>query len=469
MRRFPLLVVLGGLGSVFAAPFAHAETPSEIPKFDLTEMPRGTYIWADPDLIENQPPPDATSHNSNIIYLNGCFSSDSCVIRRGTESSINNRSSIVPSGTWTVPPFDAGTVAWDAVVNCVKTTYAAFNIVVTDQDPSPAPHFEAIVAGRPGDVGMGGGIGGVAPFSCGVINNAITFSFAEIYGGFVPQICWTVAQETAHAFGLEHEFLCADPMTYLGQCGASKSFQDVNADCGEFQASTCQCSGGKQNSVSKLSGHFGPSTPTPPTVSITEPVANAQVPRGFAIRADAMDDLAIARVELYINGQFIFEVTTQPYVFNAPMSLSDGVLNVEVRAFDTFDNTASAQVQVTQGEPCGSSSDCLNESEVCVSGRCVPGPSVAGGLGQPCTTDMDCFSGLCANGEDQARCVEICTDTNCPKNFGCISAGELNVCWWGADDKGCSVASHGRDEAPLLPLAFGILGFVFVMANRKRR
>src|SRR6185503_16308159 len=98
--------------------------------------------------------------------------------------------------------------------------------------------------------------GGVSPFSCGVINNAITFSFANIYQGYIPEICWTVAQESAHAFGLDHEYLCEDPMTYRYDCDDRKWFRDVDAPCGEYGGRECSCGGQTQNSFASIRAEF---------------------------------------------------------------------------------------------------------------------------------------------------------------------------------------------------------------------
>jgi hypothetical protein len=84
--------------------------------------------------------------------------------------------------------------------------------------------------------------------------------------------CEVVAHELGHAFGLEHEYLCKDPMTYLEGCG-HKTFQDVAAPCGEDEPRACS-GGGKQNSVQHLTQVLGlasdqpniddpPSPPTP--------------------------------------------------------------------------------------------------------------------------------------------------------------------------------------------------------------
>jgi hypothetical protein len=127
---------------------------------------------------------------------------------------------------------------------------------VTDEDPGDAPHFESIVAGYAEDIGAGGA-GGIAPFSCGVWGNSINFTFAETLGGNAQVLCEVVAQESGHVMGLEHAYLCEDPMTYLEGCGP-KTFQDIDAQCGEFSVSPCGCGNETQNSVQHLLGIFGP-------------------------------------------------------------------------------------------------------------------------------------------------------------------------------------------------------------------
>ena len=79
-------------------------------------------------------------------------------------------------------------------------------------------------------------------------------------------ICWTAAQETAHALGLDHEYVfsdgtsaCNDPMTYRMDCGGQKFFRNKAAQCGEVGVRTCRC-GGSQNSHVKIRGVFGDGT-----------------------------------------------------------------------------------------------------------------------------------------------------------------------------------------------------------------
>ncbi len=57
--------------------------------------------------------------------------------------------------------------------------------------------------------------------------------------------------EIAHAYGLDHEYLCKDVMTYLRGCG-SKSFVDAEAPCGESKKRHCEGGSPTQNSFKRL-------------------------------------------------------------------------------------------------------------------------------------------------------------------------------------------------------------------------
>jgi MYXO-CTERM domain-containing protein len=155
-------------------------------------------------------------------------------------------------------------------VACVRDQYSRFDLNVVDQDPGEAAHFEAIVAGYPEDIGEGGGVGGIAPFTCnGVWENSINFTFAASLGGNAQVLCEVIAQESGHVMGLEHAYLCEDPMTYLDGCGP-KTFQDIDAECGELSVRPCECGNATQNSVQHLLGLFGPGNiPATANIEIT--------------------------------------------------------------------------------------------------------------------------------------------------------------------------------------------------------
>jgi hypothetical protein len=413
---------------------------------------------------------------SRIIYLNRC--AGGCEVRRGFESSINNTSEIIELSIANIPEFPYSDAVWDQVVQCVRDTYAPFNISITDQDPGNVPHWENIVAGSPGDVGMQQGVGGVSPYdfnACSILENTITFTFAEVWGPDVTNLCWTAAQETAHSFGLDHEFLSTDPMTYLEGSGTVKRFQDVDAQCGEYEARDCYCPWNLQNSVEILNQIFGPSVPTPPDVTITEPSFGANVTPSFVIRAQIEDANGIARAQLEIDGNAVgVPVTSAPWVFNAS-NLTEGTHRISVVATDNQGTEGSASAYVVVGPPCETPGDCTMQGDnlTCVDGRCVPGEGADGGLGDTCEDGGDCLSGQCASNGDgtEKYCIEFCEPGNngCPGDFGCKDLGNgQGVCWPGAGDGGGCLDAGKGSGVPTLPIGIGLaLGALFFRRRRR--
>jgi hypothetical protein len=337
-----------------------------------------------------------------------------------------------------------------------------------------------MTSGQPSEVGMGANVGGVAPFNCGFIPTAIVYDF-DVWGNpdtdptAVRGICETAAQETAHAYGLDHEYYCPDPMTYLFNCG-DKEFRDYDASCGEYSARTCMCGGSTQNSYQRILAEFGARPSVPPMVAITSPMDGATVQKNFIISVNASDDIAVDHVELWIDGAMIGADAIPDYAFVAPDSLSAGQHSIVARAVDNAGLLAdSTAVTVNLKGPCASNSDC-NMSEVCqADGSCIPGPTATGGLGSTCTANSDCISMMCDSDGMSMKCTIGCdaTDpTSCPDGFQCTSS----VCWPGGPNGnnggasgGCSVnGSHGGAMS-LVWFGFGFVGIVIVLRRRRRR
>ncbi len=424
--------------------------------------PQPTYRFIDPGLpsLEGD---GVSAAVSNVIYLNNCQPSG-CQVMPGTDNAMANRSS-VPDEASLVQPFRHSDAMWRDVVECVKQTYAPFAVQIVTDRPTSGNYHMAIVAGSPGNVGMGQGVGGVSPFSCDYIPNAISYSFANIYGS-VDDICWTVAQETAHSWGLDHKFDNKDPMTYLQSGPSRKTFQNASGPCGEFQARSCSCGGSQMNSFQMILSTFGSSVPTPPMVTFTAPRNGDVVDPGFPIRADIRDDVGLSKVEMRINNQLLSTLTAPPYVWNAPATLGQGNHLIKITAYDVGGTPADQTITVTIGSPCKVAADCSESGDVCLGGRCVAGPTVTGGLGKVCTGNTDCASGQCGTDTGgNSYCVEGCDVANdaCPTNFACVAAGNGGICWPAEEDTGCSAG--GARGGSLLGLALGAL----LIGRRRRR
>jgi MYXO-CTERM domain-containing protein len=120
---------------------------------------------------------------------------------------------------------------------------------------------------------------------------------------------------------------------------------------------------------------------------------------------------------------------------------------------------------------CTANTDCTTAGDVCVGGHCVPGPSMPGGLGSPCTGNADCASGQCASdGKGHEYCVEACDPAmaQCPSGFSCqaTSTGATSgVCWPGAEHGGGGCSAGSGAGAPLL----FVLGLAGMLITRRRR
>src|SRR4051812_27425506 len=159
--------------------------------------PRAALMWESID-------PAAVSGgiNTHTIYVHRCVGSD-CTVAQGTTNATATpvRSSL---GHGVLTAFSQGDATWNAIMECMRDVYAPFNVQVTDRSPGSDPHFEIMVGGRPEEIGLATGIGGVSPFSCQpYIPNSVVFVF-DVWGNDPEELCATAAQEVAHSFSLDH-------------------------------------------------------------------------------------------------------------------------------------------------------------------------------------------------------------------------------------------------------------------------
>lgn len=322
-------VIPSAIAAFLFATNASASTPN------LTS----SYRFVSPDKSASPVALASGSGEEAIIYLNR----DGGLYLPGSNDSRLNTSSLI-DGPSIVFPYTASSSQWNDVVSCVEDQFEGFRVRITDDDPGIVPHYEAVVAGRPADIGQDDTIGGLSPFrlDCGAIDNSVVFVFAELFGDQTDRLCEVIAQEVAHSFGLDHQMNCDDPMSYLGDCGA-KRFRNEEAQCGEFEARECACGQETQNSRKTLARYLGDRID--PIVDVPSPADGMVVNPVFYVDVRAEDNIAIERVELYADGQKVASQAVRPFLFEFHGELGDGHHDLEIRVFDS-ENTVSTALSV---------------------------------------------------------------------------------------------------------------------------
>jgi hypothetical protein len=480
-----------GAASALAAPGAAAEVGGDGPR---RLVPTPAALFAAP-----------LAPISPTIYLERCRGS--CTVLKGINDARAMTSSIpMNAGQSILSEYrngagmtgSAADAEWAALVTCVREVYSPFRVTVTDVRPVDGTYHVAIVAGSPNQIGFGSDVLGVAPLAndCSPVDNVISFSFANAHpqtdpAARVANLCWTVAQESAHAFGLDHQYAfvadgrsaCNDPMTYRTDCGGQKFFRNEEASCGEFQTRPCRCSG-SQTSHQKLVDVFGPGTSLipAPVVTLTAPRAGDALPAAVTLSAGSRR--GIARVELLLNGYRWAEIRGAPfgpsgqanpasYSIEVPPAVPNSIIDLKVRAYDDLGAfTETPLVTVTKGGPCVTADTCA-KGQRCEAGRCLWDPPV-GQLGEPCSYPQYCTAGLCEGPAGQQLCSQACTRgaiDACPDGFECAAGeGGRTVCLVASYGGCCSVSGGSASGAPWaqLLLASATLGLLLRPWRRRR-
>jgi hypothetical protein len=142
------------------------------------------------------------------------------------------------------------------MIDCVRDGFGDFAIDIVDTRPARGDYIMVVVGGTPGLVGHGRSVSGIAPYTGELIPRGVAFVFPENLRHDVRATCSSVLHETGHVLGLDHAYLCEDPMSYLSGCG-EKRFRDVDAPCGEDEERACGFGGDTQNSYRQLARTVG--------------------------------------------------------------------------------------------------------------------------------------------------------------------------------------------------------------------
>jgi hypothetical protein len=413
------------------------------------------------DYVIVEPAPPVFAAAPDIIYLDRCASG--CTVTAGGDDAARGTSSILGRNgtpdTARLAAFRWGDEAWQQVVACVRATYAPYDVTVVTDRPASGPYVRVIVAGEPAALDLAANTLGVAPLTadCSPQASAIAFTFANVHAegaGQVLDICTTAAHEAGHVYGLDHEFECKDPMTYLVGCGA-KVFLNRTVACGEFDGPrACKC-GETQSSFRKLTKVLGAGpAPAGPELQLLSPVDGATVGPTFSVFVrDLGRPLSVA--ELWVNGAKVSTApgksSDSPYELRTTAALPDGVLRLAVRAYDDLGRLTVLTATVQKGAACTAAS--CPAGARCEDGACVTAPGTAG-IGDPCASDGECASQLCAVRDGERVCSQPCwpSGSACAGGDGDLSCqhadDERLVCLPPPDTGGCCSAG-GRPTGPL--------------------
>ncbi len=449
-------------------------------------------------VYDTRPPVPGTEQAlvSPLIYLTRCIGGCTLTPSTDDDASQNKISNLLASSQITLSEFAHGDQAWNDLVQCVKEIYSPFDVQITETRPAAGTQYHMAVIGGTNVEGQRPDALGVAVVrtgDCAPRNNAVSLTFANSHQTgtqLVSNLCWTVGQESAHAFGLDHSFkwldgrsTCNDPLTYQTDCGGQRFYRNDTATCGEFAKRECAC-GSTQNSHAKLLAVFGanPGTPLigPPTVQVTTPANGAQL--GAVVAANAGSKRGVAKVELLLNGfkwaeakGALFGTNGQPnpspYSLTVPTKVPNSVIDVVVRACDDIGQCAdSATVTVTKGGPCADASTCLT-GQKCEAGKCFWDPP-AGEVGDACTYPEFCKTQNCQGPDpDSMICTQACVPgsaDSCPAGLDCVMTGAATgICYTKSDSGGC--CSVGNDSGPSWLVHAGFGAVILGLLLRRRR
>ena len=534
MNRPSLLVTIG-IGAC-AALFLACAPPQD----------RGTIIGDEllsPPRRTGRPLSQALGPNGHhIIFVNF----DGVTLQPDYDDSIHDRSSIAASvqHVITVPPFDFADYSQQLtrdqiisdVMNIARKFYADFNVDLVTVRPQSGDYVMTAVGGLPDLIDQpcanNSCVAGLAPLDCqpgnpiqynagGDIEVVYAFSATAKYFGQQPydsmilDLAVTVAQETAHSYGLGHSDNMQDVM-YPQETGKTVGFLSG----GYADNNNCAAGQGQQDAHALLLQILGPNTGspadvTPPTVKITSPRDAAVVPRSFAVSIDAADDVSVDHIDVQVAGpaqSINVRLDKAPYqtMITVP---SDGAWALSATAFDAAGNSTADTINLSVassaklafGAPCTSGGQC--QSAVCsggvcsqMCGKCPSGyvcdaksvcekstgaksdggtATQPGSVGAACAANGDCDSMICAEVSGFHYCTAACDPSNnatCPDGMVCTDFGPPTgaLCNFGGgsggSSSGCAVAvgGGGRLDNGSTSWAIALL-FALALAGIARR
>jgi hypothetical protein len=145
------------------------------------------------------------------LYLNRC--PDGCTVTAGADDARADTSSVAAGTLTKLPRLD---LAWAQLVICVRDRVAPYDVQVVTEEPVDGEYVEVMIAGLPSEVGVAD-VEGIAPRACEAQSYGLAFAFGNRYDLLAEperalDLCWTVAREAGHLWGLDDVADCHDVM-----------------------------------------------------------------------------------------------------------------------------------------------------------------------------------------------------------------------------------------------------------------
>lgn len=195
----------------------------------------------------------AQAGGHEVLYLNFSDGTES-VIRADADDATRNRSlmgAVAPYPAFAWPGMDdaaARAALVEDLTRRIGEAFAPYDVEVTAARPPGGSYTMVMVGGDPALFQMDPKVAGVAFMDCDNHQpDNVVFAFPAPLGGNLHGLFTTIAQEAAHALGLQHS---SDPndLMYPRVDLAQRSFQDRDSPV----ASPKYCSGETQNSHRRL-------------------------------------------------------------------------------------------------------------------------------------------------------------------------------------------------------------------------
>ncbi|MCA9666919.1 MAG: matrixin family metalloprotease [Myxococcales bacterium] len=404
--------------------------------------------------------PIADPNFNLVVYLNF----DGEKLTAGGNDSRTNQTTLI-----TVPELDYPALSWDKfggrdtaekkILDELKILFGEYALEFVTTRPASGDYTMVMVGGVGTNVKKGSpGTVGIAPLDC---KNNNKNDLAVVFGDKVSsaqKVAFVIAHELGHTLGLVH---VNDNRAIMNPGLTSETCCFVEASLTE----PGQCSRGSTQDAKKILTEnvgTGQGDQIPPLVWFVRPGDDALLPSSFSIEVGAADDLRVARVDLYVDGEKKLELDRPPYVLSL-RDMADGEHTLRAVAWDFKPNQVSAEIKVTVDKRCPAD------------GTCYLG---AGGVGASCENGADCTSGACASKDGSGVCVQKCqaAGDTCPDGTSCLEtavgtlacvAGEgYNLSTSGG---GCTVGASDGGTPLAAALATLLLALVVIGRRRRRR